>query len=440
MALDRTKFKATSVAATMQKDAELNSSLGRDGDRAEYLKWNNGSNLVRIYPPHPEGGDVFAEPKVTVWLPIMTVQRDSNHQEIIDPKTRRPLMKEGAKSVFNSRIHGGTPKDLVEEYIAYSRSKLLEEAKMCQDPKEKVFIQEKIEAITGNFTKKIQGLKYKQAWVMYADHIIGGVSKFGMFEIGPSIKDRLNSIAASTDSSNDPLATDPFTDVETGRAIIVTYNKEAQKSSDYYKVELDNAIENTTIGGKIYPLPRMFPLTDEQLEKYLKVTPLSKRFRNVFKRRDFDLQLEGLEFFDQKNSIGTFSDPKWIEICEEISSYYPEDNQENEENEDVEDNPIEAAQETNVSETAEGDKFFYMTRKELSDYSKINKTGLIIKPTLTDEDIRNSLRVWEEAQMNESEEEDSLSQKESEDEETSVVSDVTAQQRLAAMRARMKGK
>jgi len=326
MALDRSKFKATSVAATVQKDAELSSSLGRNNDRVDYLKWNNGSNLVRIYPPHPEedgGSDVFAEAKVTVWLPMMVAQKDANHQEMLDPKTRRPIMKEGAKSVFNSRIHGGTPKDLVEEYIAFSRERLTEDLKVCQDAKSKAFIEDKIEAITGNFMKKVQGLKYKQAWVIYTDHIVGGVPKFGMFEIGPAIKDRLNSIAASTDTGNDPLATDPFTDIETGRAIIVTYDKEAKQAKDYYKVELDNAIENTIINGKTYPLPRMFPLSDEQLEKFMKATPLAKKFRNVFKRRDFDLQLEGLEFFDSKNQIGTFEDQTWLGICEEISAYYP---------------------------------------------------------------------------------------------------------------------
>jgi len=403
MALDRSKFKATSVAATVQKDAELSSSLGRNNDRVDYLKWNNGSNLARIYPPHPiedEGGDVFAEPKVVVWLPMMVAQKDANHQETLDPKTRRPIMKEGSKSVFNSRIHGGTPKDLVEEYIAFSREHLTEDLKVCQDAKAKTFIESKLEAITGNFMKKVQGLSYKQGWVMYIDQIVGGVPKFGMVEVGRAIKERMNSIAASTDTGNDPLATDPFTDIETGRAIIVNYDKDAKQANDYYKVELDNAIENTTINGKVYPLPRMFPLSDDQLEKFMKATPLAKKFRNVFKRRDFDLQLEGLEFFDSKNQIGTFEDQTWLSICEEISAYYPEEDDETVN--EVEEASHEVVDAVVVAETVveepEEDKFGLMTRKELADFAKINKTGLIIKPTLSDDSIRESLREWELAQ------------------------------------------
>lgn len=450
MALDRSKFKATSVAATVQKDAELSSSLGRNGDRVDYLKWNNGSNLVRIYPPHPEedgGSDVFAEAKVTVWLPMMVAQKDANHQEMLDPKTRRPIMKEGAKSVFNSRIHGGTPKDLVEEYIAFSRERLTEDLKVCQDAKSKAFIEDKLEAITGNFMKKVQGLKYKQAWVMYVDHIVGGVPKFGMVEVGPAIKDRLNSIAASTDTGNDPLATDPFTDIETGRAIIVTYDKEAKQAKDYYKVELDNAIENTIINGKTYPLPRMFPLSDEQLEKFMKAAPLAKKFRNVFKRRDFELQMEGLEFFDSKNQIGTFEDQTWLGICEEISAYYPEDNDEAATEAEEASREVVDVVVAEVVEEPEEDKFGLMTRKELADFAKINKTGLIIKPTLSDDSIRESLREWEIAQDIEVEEEqtDEDAAPEVHEEIPPVVESstkvpeatISTQDRLAEMRKRM---
>lgn len=454
MALDRSKFKATSVAATVQKDAELSNTLGRNNDRVDYLRWNNGANLVRIYPPHPEedgGSDVFAEAKVTVWLPMMVVKKDANHQEMVDPKTRRPIMEEKSKSVFNSRIHGGTPKDLVEEYIAFSRERLTEDLKVCQDAKEKAFLESKLETITGNFTKKIQGLKYKQAWVMYIDQIVGGVPKFGMSEIGPAIKDRLNSIAASTDTGNDPLATDPFTDIETGRAIIVTYDKEAKQAKDYYKVELDNAIENTSIGGKVYPLPRMFPLSDEQLENFMKATPLAKKFKNVFKRRDFELQMDGLEFFDSKNQIGTFENPTWISICEEISAYYPEEedttaNEAEETSHEVVD--VVVTVEATVEEPEE-DKFGLMTRKELADFAKINKTGLIIKPTLSDDSIRESLREWELAQEDYTSDEQFADENQIPEPEvaeevppvaetTQVAAEtVSPQDRLAAMRQRL---
>lgn len=459
MALDRSKFKATSVAKTIKKDNELNHSMGRDGGaRTEYIRFNQGANLIRIYPPHPAemgGGEVFAEPKVTIFLPMMVVQRDERGAEMIDPATRRPILKESVRSVFNSRIHGGTPKDLVEEYISFTRGKLEEDLKSCQDGKTKGFIQSKIEAIDGNFAKKIQGLRYRQAWAMYVDHIVGGTPKFGILEVGLAVKDRLNSLAASTDDGNDPLATDPFTDLETGRAIIVTYNKEAKRPTDYYKTELDNAMVNEVIGGRNYSLPRTFPISDAQLENFIKVTPLKKRFHNVFKKSDFELQLEGLEFFDTKHQMGTFEDPMWLEICEEISAYYP----------DEEDVP-------NVTEEAEeiaeydGDMFDTMTRKELGVFLKANKTGLLIKPTMSDDDVRDMAREWLEAQeatdMSEQEVEEEVEvevEQEVEEEQPEEIEEeptpkkttkkpaakkeeaaaTAPQDRLAAMRAKMKG-
>ena len=448
MALDRSKFKATSVAQTIQKDNELNNQMGRDGgNRTDYLKFDQGTNIFRIYPPHPEedgGGDMFAEPKVTVFLPMMVPQRDDKGQEMMDPVTRRPILKESVKSVFNSRIHAGTEKDLVEEYIAFSRQNLEDAIKMEQDSKKKAFLASKLEAITGNFMKKVQGLKYKQAWAMYVDKIVGSSSKFGMLEIGPAIKDRLNSLAASTDTGNDPLATDPFTDIETGRAIIVTYDKEAKRAQDYYKTELDNTMVSEVIAGRTYQLPRSFPLSDDQLIKFEAVTPLAKRFKNAFKRRDFELQMEGLEFFDTKNQIGTFEDPTWLSICEEISAYYPDsDNETTEEQHDV----VDAVVTTAVTvEEPEEDKFGLMTRKELADFSKINKTGLIIKPTLSDDSIRESLREWELAQEDyvpeEQVEEDQIPEPEVEEQPTQQAPQTTTattspQDRLAAMRERL---
>lgn len=445
MALDRSKFKATSVAATIQKDEQLSTQLGRDGGiKTDYIKFENGTNVLRIYPPHPEedgGGDVYAEPKVVVFLPMMVVQKDDKGQDMVDAKTRRPIMKESLKSVFNSRVHGGTSKDLVEEYIAFSRQNLEEEIKQCQDSKTKLFLQDKLEAITGNFMKKKQGLSFKQAWVMYVDKITGSTAKFGILEIGKAIKERLNSIAASTDTTNDPLATDPFTDIESGRAIIVNYNKDAQKPVDYYKTELDNAMIAEVIAGKTYQMPRTYPLSDDQLERFSKATPLAKRFKNCFKKRDFELQMEGLEFFDQKNQIGTWDNPIWLNICEEIAAYYPDEEdvakliQDNEQNEQ----PLGVDQTIIKTQEPSGDQFDLMTRKELAAFAKLNQTGIVIKPIMSDDQVRDFIREWNDAQnvvVNVIEEENDNEGKE---EVSSTIVETTTD-RLAALRAKVSGK
>lgn len=397
MAIDRSKFKATNVAKAVEADQEIATSLGKTrGGFTGYIKLEDGANVIRIYPPHPEedgGGEVFAEPKVTAFLPMMVVERDQQGQEIIE--NGRPKLKEGKKSVFNSRIHGNTEKDLVEEYRRLGLERLEEQKAETQDKVKLAQIDAKIESIIGNYGKQIQGLNYMSKWAMYVDRIVGQTATFGTLEIGAAVKERLNSLAASADAPDKALVTDPFTDVEEGRAVIITYNSQAKKAQDYYKTELDQTMVKQEIAGRTYPIPRMFPLSDEQLEVFLKAEPLAKRFKNVFTRRDFNLQFEGLQFFDEKYGIGLFQDDEFIAICEEIDAYYPEEEEINTEAANQEDETTSDVAADVVSEDEEDtDMFDMMDRKELSDWHKINKTGFLVKPTLKDEAIREAAREW----------------------------------------------
>lgn len=395
MALDRSKFKSTAVQAMVEQDKELANSIGRDGGSyTQYLKFENGDNLLRIYPPHAEedgGGDAFAEPKVTAWLPMMVVEKDANGQDIVE--NGRPKVKESSRTVFNSRIHGNTEKDLVEQYIRIAEERLTENLKVCQDLLEKSKLEDKLHRIRGNYKLKIQGLGYKQQWVMYVDRIVGQTSTFGPIEIGPAVKERLNSLAASTDGGNAPIATDPFTNPDDGRAVLIKYNKQATRPQDYYTTELDNVTVPTVIGGKTYHMPRVFPLTDAQLEAFDKVSPLAKRFKNSFTRRDYKLQFEGLEFFDSKYDLGIFQDSEFIDVCEEIDSYYPEI-----EEAAATQNEAAPLQGTTPAvqqqEEYQGDMFDLMSRKELGEWHRTNRTGFIVKPTISDDDVRESARNW----------------------------------------------
>lgn len=448
MALDRSKFKATVVAKATEQDQEIAAALGKQrGGFTGYIRFEDGPNLLRIYPPHPEengGGEVFAEPKVTIFLPMIVVERDANGNEIIE--NGKPKTKEGMRSVFNSKIHGGTDKDLVEEYVRMAIDGLEEAQKHEQDAKELVKIQDKLNRLKGNYALKIQGLNYNSKWSMYVDRIVGKTATFGTLDIGVAVKERLNSLAASADSDNNPLATDPFTDIEDGRAIIVTYNSKATKPQDYYKTELDSVMVDTVIGGKTYKMPRSFALTDEQLDAFMKVEPLKKRFVNVFSRRDFELQLEGLEYFDGKYQIGLFQDDQFISILEEIDSYYPE--VEGAGGDEGEGN-VGAISAEKAVETQEPDQdmFDLMDRKELADWHRTNKTGVIVKPTMKEEDLREMARehllaIDEEAQQETQTEVDEEQQTYDENDVDDVTEEVeqttqtTTQSRIAAMRAK----
>lgn len=450
----RSKFRATNVSTIKEKDQEIAESLGRKGKQyTEYLKIEDGENLFRIYPPHPEdmgGGDVFAEPKVVIFLPMLVEEKDDKGNVIME--RGRPRLIEKNKSVFNSRIHGGLEKDLVEEYIKLALKNFDEELERVQDPEEQLEIKDKIELIKGNFSKKIQGLKFNQSWVMYVEKIRGTEKKFGLLEIKPAVKNRLNELAVATDTADSPIAMDPFTDPDEGRAIKIIYDSKAKQISDYYKTEIDSAFEKKNINGAIYNMPRLFPLTDERLEEFIKETPLAQKFRNVFTQRDFQLQITGLEYFDNKHKLGIFNSPEFIEILEEISVTVPEDKESTENLDKVsshqydEDDyaPIDVGERVNEDFESK-DEFDLMTRKELHQWHRDNQTGIQIVPTMSDDQIReyarNFVQDMEMADVSEDEEEQNVP--ESEEAKQEVVQEkveeqkMSARERIAAMKKKL---
>lgn len=414
MAIDRSKFKSTSVAAVVQQDKEVSSMVGtKKGDRAGYLKLKPGKNLFRIFPPHPVeenevGGTSFVEPKSTVWLPMMVEERDEQGKPIMGADGK-PKMKEGNKTVFNSRIHGNTEKDIVEEYFKCAEEWAKKHKFDADAEKDKKKRKEFTDKIWGNFAAKIQGIRYNHNWVLFAKDLMDSKQPFGLLELKPSIKDGINKVV-NMEASNQPIGTeanDPFTDVEEGRALVIMYNDKADKPADYYSTSIDTATEAAEMNGRKIQIQKVYPLTDDDLNELMKFPSLYKTFRNCFKRRDFMLQFTGLEYFDKKNGMGIFASPEFEAIIEEISAYYPEDEKPSaEEVAAVVNNHGEEAEEETETESETTDKFALMSRDELKAFSLANKTGILVKQTMTDDVLRERLREWEEATAINGEEEE----------------------------------
>lgn len=420
MSFDRSKFRATQVDVAIKKDEELKQTLGKK-EYTSYLKIDDSKsgNLFRIYPPHPYemgGGDVFAEPKVVCFLPMLVEEKNDKGEVVTDSMGRAKLV-EKQKSVFNSRIHGGLEKDLVEEYVKYALQVLEEKAKMVQSVDEQLKIQNQIEAIKGSYQKKINGLKYNQSWVMYVDKITfdeeRNISKkFGLLEIKPAVKNALNTLAASTDSQDNPISTDPFTDPDHGRAIKIFYNPKptSGSSNTYYTVVFDSVTELKKLAdGSSISANRTFPLSDKELEAFSEEEPLAKKFRGVFSQRDFTLQMNGLELFDKKHGIGIFNTPEFVSIIEEIAVTVPDKEEDEEEDQPAQravretasapiqaEKPLPAYQDydEDVEEDSktQSDIFDLMTRKELGQWHRDHKTGVQITPVMSDDQIREYAR------------------------------------------------
>lgn len=416
MAIDKTKFKRTSAAQMQQADANVNRTLGKK-ERGDNLSFDDGMNLIRIYPPHPEedgGGDQFAEPIVTAFVPAIVQEKDKQGNLIwLDNAKTRPKMKETVRPVFNSKIHGGTKKDLLEEYIRLALAKAKDLYGNDKFAREKF-----LEPIYGNFSKNINGINYQTKWKMYVDKYPNAdpdqKPTFGPIEIKKAVKTRLNKIAAM-EAGNDPMGYEPFTDIEEGRAVKVNYNKDAEKADDYYTTELDmSSVEVLLQGGKKGKVTRTYPLSEEQLEKFMQVTPLAKILKGVFKRKDFETQYEGIVLLEKKHNLGVIESEEWADLVEEISEYYPEeeDNKDQQEqggqqnqnagttNSTASDEVEEEEEEDDEVESGtEGDEdeFTLLDRSELKAYAKEKKTGIVVMKNMSDDDIRVALRNWKKA-------------------------------------------
>ncbi len=413
--IDRSAFKATSVQTLKDRDKEIGVTQGGDASR---LKIEVGSNIFRVYPPHPDGGgDSFTEAKVTHWLP-MDVE-DKKDGELQYDSKGKIKMKRISKPIFNSIIHGNTKKDIIDEYIK-AAEKYAKDTYTKDDERK-----EYLKPVFGFFSKdqklNVQAITQTPKWVMYADQLTLNAAneitakKFGDLEIGKAVKFRLNAISAS-ESSNEPLGTDPFSDIEEGRAINITYNDKAAKPQDYYLTEMFAPMQKGS-GGKF----TLYPLSDEDLEKFLEEKPLAKRFRNCYTRKDYDWALKGLKIIDDENNMGIFSLESFLDVVEEISAYYPEIVSEEKEIADMFDDKnrktspakpakVEATKEVKVIKAEptnhplevitheERDGFDDMDRAALIAFAKDEKTGIIVKPSLKDNEIRQMLRAWDSQQ------------------------------------------
>jgi hypothetical protein len=396
---DRSKFKATAASTLKQADKETEAVVRNKGVAAEYIDIKkDGVHKLRIYPYHPDGGgDAFAETKVVHWLSVMVPEKDGQGNIIKDTAGNKQ-MKLGRKPIFNSRVHGSTEKDIIEEYIKFAE-KLSKDNYPGDEKRQKAFL----EPIYGTpfikgRTRTHDGILAQQSWVMYIDEIFADHKDFGRVEIGRAVKQRLNAIAAS-EGANDPLGTDPFTDIETGRAVNITYNSKATKPQDYWTTELDTSFD------KVSQKVNLYPLSDEDIDKFLKYPSLATLFKNVYKKRDYDLALEGIKNLDDQQfemvidgkketfTLGVFAYEEFLDICEEISNYYPEETASQESGVEVETEQLEEKKSVKTF-TSKKDDFDDMDREDLKVYARENKTGIVITPKMPDELVRNKIREW----------------------------------------------
>ena len=372
----RSQFKATSIKSLRKAIDQDDALVGIQSN--DYLNLEDGKTLkIRIFPAHP-GQENFYTPRKCYWMNLTTE----------DGETRRG-------TVLDSVLHGGTKKDIVQEYVKFAK-------KMYDNDSDKM------EALLGTGMNS-NSLNPQYSWLCYADVVREGEElRAKVWEFKKMVRDLLNKLAMSEDG-DEPIEIDPFTDPDEGVPVLVKYLKKPnkKKGEQYYEV---------TLGKK----PKARPLTDEELEYFAALKPISEVTRR-YNMSEFDKAIDGLKNFDEDNDFNLFDNDDWLEIVEEVKQQYDSDSEDEQpkkktskkvveddddeeevkpkksvkkpEPEEDDDSEDETEDEPEEEETEDGDEFDDMDRTALKKYIKERELESVVKKSMSDDDLREAIRA-----------------------------------------------
>lgn len=411
----RSQLKATSIKRLQKQIDEDNAMVGAQNS-TEYLNLEDGKTIkIRIFPGHPGVQDFYVAKKC-YWLSFVGGDGETHRGTVLD-----------------SKVHGKTKFDVVEEYVKWAKKKVGNDA-------------DKLEALVGNGPKS-NSLNPQYSWLCYADKINGDDQlRAKIWEFKKMVRDAMNKLAFSEDE-DEVIEVDPFTDPDEGLPIMVTYRKNPnkKKGENFYEVSFPKKVSAR-------------PLTDEEIEYFMTLKPLNE-ILSKYGMKDFERALEGLQNFDEENEIGLFDDDDWIEHLEEIKAQYDSDDseadsapkkktavkkavkkayakseddeeEEKDEADDEEEDDEEADDEEENDE--DGDEFDSMDRVALKKYITANSLEISVKKSMSDDDLRNAIRAA--AKSNDADESDD----EEEDDETEE--EAPAKVSLSDIRKKLAGK
>ena len=381
----RSQLKATSIKR-LQKQIDADNEMVGTGSSTEYLNLEDGKTIkIRIFPGHP-GQEDFYIAKKCYWLGFRTDDGEERRGTVLD-----------------SKVHGGTKYDVVEEYVKYAKKFIGNDA-------------DKLEALVGTGPKS-NSLNPQYSWLCYADRVNGDDQlRAKLWEFKKMVRDAMNKLAFSEDE-DEVIEVDPFTDPDEGLPINVTYRKNPnkKKGENYYEVAFPKKVSAR-------------PLTDEEIEYFMSLKPLSEVI-GKYGMRDFERALEGLQNFDEDNEIGLFEDDAWLEHLEEIKAQYDADDEEDEapkkktapkktavkktapapeeDDEDADEAEGEDDEEDDAEEQEnDGDEFDDMDRSELKKYISKNGLDVSVKKSMSDDDLREAIRAAAKATDDDEEEDE----------------------------------
>lgn len=409
MAFNRNKYKAPSLATnkavTESVEKVTRSGNNRNGD---FLTIDEGRNIFRLFPPHDPKDPTF-QPKAVYWLTCRVPKKDSEGNVIEGEFEWRP------KPIFDSRVHGGTEKDIVDEYIRTTKRMIFDENQNKEDAKKKLM---PINGFRGKDGKWNRGIMLSTTYIAYATKGDIKIANFGQLEIYPGDKDALENLNVD-EVSGDVIQTDIFSgpnapdEEDGGCKFVITLTKDDKGKYQRTISKLEFKPERGADMNKAWKeFNASQRIPDDVLEHWSQMEPLAERFQNSYKRSDFNYAVEALERFDEENGYGTFQNDEFLDVLREIDAYYPDDQEEVAKDDDLpfEEDPKpakkskakpapepEPEEEEVEEENDETPDFSSMTRMELKRFIKDNGLKITVYKNTSDEALAAKVEeVWNE--------------------------------------------
>ena len=363
MAFDRSKFTAPKLETNKKVSDDVNKTMRvNNSNRGDYLTIDEGVNVFRLFPPHNPDEPTF-QPKVVYWLDCRVPKQDAEGNPIEGEFEwkRRPI--------FDSRIHGNTQKDIIDEYIKFTRNAIFTN-NSSEDAKKLVA------AINGWRDKSGKwnpGILPSTSFVAYATKGDITIANLGRLELFQSDKDELEKLNVD-EKSGEIITTDIWSGPDDGIQFVLTRRKNDKGKWEHTiqkKTFVPKDKKNIAKEWEEFIQSQVIP--DDVLEHWSKMEPLSVQFKNAYKRSDFERAVEALQKFDADHSFHTFENDEFLEILKEIDSYYP-------------DEEPEAEQEDTVTNAAVID-YSEMSREELKRVIAENGLGIKVFKSTSTEDL-----------------------------------------------------
>lgn len=433
MSFDRSKYKKQVSIDEVDDDLKKaqatmkNPAFGNQGGRASFYTVNKEGRYELRVLPSVKGEKPYISRKV-VKLPIECPIYDKDGKDTGKKEVRQ-------KDVFTSDVHsdkmGG--KDAAMIYIDFVYAL----ANDIQDSDEK---KKFLAPITGYFNRQKQwvwGVSPNLNYVCY----VYVEDEIHRFDVRPQWWKKMKNI--SLERSNDNVINiDIFSDCDEGYPLIInTTLNEKGKSQFDISCGLPDASKRESWDD--FFLRTRVP--DNILQELEELPSLEDQYKDVFSRKDWDMQIEGLERFDKQNGFEIFQNDEFLNALEKLEKLVPEDD----EVKQVAKIPSKKKEEPKQTSTPTTSYPPLIKMKaELNDYIEAEYEGTEKLPNLSVTELRKWYDMMKEGMMlpfddyRESEENDDSNESEekspiNEDRASSKTSQ-SVQDRLAGLRNRMK--